>query len=293
MRVHQPWCQKHCWQLLILESKSKLAFVYAYWLQYVKKSSKIDYKFQTTARFVEDETRNAEWNGNRNPEWWGDFSQLQVQIQEKSQFQFVPQGTSEFKSNQNLNSTLYSEIPRNLIFSILTSWLKSPHHSGFHIPFKSAFRVLSSTERAVPAKIWNPINEHFAITAICSFSWYKNTVQLTGWTWTPRKPNQRDLGFKNVMTDFPPLFLNRLILKVGTTEWYIKRVLRHLSLVFLIDSYVALAQWRRARELTNLLIRRSQVRFRPKARQLRSTWIGVNRLSSKGSALLLPVIKEN
>jgi len=29
-----------------------------------------------TARFVEDETPNARWNPNRNPEWWGDFSQL-------------------------------------------------------------------------------------------------------------------------------------------------------------------------------------------------------------------------
>ena len=29
-----------------------------------------------TARSVEDETRNAEFNGNRNPECWGDFSQL-------------------------------------------------------------------------------------------------------------------------------------------------------------------------------------------------------------------------
>jgi len=29
-----------------------------------------------TARSVEDGTRNAELNGNRNPEWWGDFSQL-------------------------------------------------------------------------------------------------------------------------------------------------------------------------------------------------------------------------
>ena len=29
-----------------------------------------------TARSVEDEIRNAELNGNRNPECWGDFSQL-------------------------------------------------------------------------------------------------------------------------------------------------------------------------------------------------------------------------
>jgi len=67
---------------------------------------------------VEDETRNAELNGNRTPDWWGDFSQLQIQIKQKSQFEFVSQDTSEFKSNQNLNSTLYREIPRNLIFSI-------------------------------------------------------------------------------------------------------------------------------------------------------------------------------
>jgi len=31
-----------------------------------------------TARSVEDETRNAELNGNRNPEWGGDFSQLVI-----------------------------------------------------------------------------------------------------------------------------------------------------------------------------------------------------------------------
>ena len=70
---------------------------------------------------MEDETRNAELNGNRNPEWWGDFSQLQIQIKQKSQFEFVPRNISELKSNQNLNSPLYREIPRDLILSILTS----------------------------------------------------------------------------------------------------------------------------------------------------------------------------
>jgi len=70
---------------------------------------------------VENETRNAEWNGIPNPEWWGDFSQLQIQIKQKSQFEFVPRDSSEFKSNQNLNSTLHREIQRELIFSILTS----------------------------------------------------------------------------------------------------------------------------------------------------------------------------
>jgi len=70
---------------------------------------------------VEDETRNAELKSNRNSEWWGDFSQLQIQLKPKSQFESVPQDSSEFKSNQNLNSTLYREIPRNLILSILAS----------------------------------------------------------------------------------------------------------------------------------------------------------------------------
>ena len=103
-----------------------------------------------TARCVEDETRNAECNGNRNPECWGDFSQPQIQIQQKSHFEFVPRETSKFKSNHNLNSTLYREIPRYLIFSILTRWLNSPQHSGFRLPCNSAFRVLSFAERAVP-----------------------------------------------------------------------------------------------------------------------------------------------
>ena len=31
-------------------------------------------------------TKNLE---HRNPAWWGDFSQLQIQIQHKSQFEFV------------------------------------------------------------------------------------------------------------------------------------------------------------------------------------------------------------
>jgi len=56
----------------------------------------LHYSSHGTARAVEDETRNAELNGNRNPEWWGDFTQLQYQIK------------------QNLNLNLYRKIPRNL-----------------------------------------------------------------------------------------------------------------------------------------------------------------------------------
>jgi len=64
------------------------------------------YLYVGTARSLKDETRNGERNANRNPEWLGDFSQLQIQIKQKSQFKFVPRNSSKFKSNQNLNSTL-------------------------------------------------------------------------------------------------------------------------------------------------------------------------------------------
>jgi len=103
----------------------------------------------TTAHSLEDETRNGERNANPNPEWWRDLSQLQIQIKQKSHFEYLPRDTSEFKSNQNLNLTLNCEIPRNLIFSILTSWLKFSQHSGFWFAFLSTFWVSSSRERAV------------------------------------------------------------------------------------------------------------------------------------------------
>jgi len=79
------------------------------------------------------------------PNEWGDFSQLQIRIKPKSQFGYIPRDTKEFKSNQNLNSNLWHEIPRNLNFSIVTSWLKSPHHSGFRFAFRWPFRVFSGT----------------------------------------------------------------------------------------------------------------------------------------------------
>jgi len=36
----------------------------------------LQYSMGCTASSVEDETRNDRRNANRNPEWWGDFSQL-------------------------------------------------------------------------------------------------------------------------------------------------------------------------------------------------------------------------
>jgi len=73
-----------------------------------------------TARSRQDETQNGQQNANWNPEWWEDFSQLHIQMKPKYQFEFVPRDTEEFELNQNLNSNLYREIPRNLR---LSTWL--------------------------------------------------------------------------------------------------------------------------------------------------------------------------
>jgi len=56
--------------------------------------------FASTARSLEDETRNARRNANRNPEWWEDFSQLHIQIKPKSGFEFVPRDTEEFTTTK-------------------------------------------------------------------------------------------------------------------------------------------------------------------------------------------------
>jgi len=70
----------------------------------------------------QDETRNGHQNANRNPEWWGDSSQLRIQIKPKSRFEFVPRDTGEFKSNQNQ----FDFVPRDtekfefLDFDLLT-----------------------------------------------------------------------------------------------------------------------------------------------------------------------------
>ena len=102
-----------------------------------------------TARSVEDETRNAELNGNRNPEMWGDISQLVKTERIKSL------GISRYKVELRFWLDLNSEESRctnsNWDFCLIwiCSWLKSPYHSGFRLPFNSAFWVSSSTKRAV------------------------------------------------------------------------------------------------------------------------------------------------
>jgi len=61
------------------------------------------------------------------------------------------------------------------------------------------------------------------------------------------------------------------------------------------DSFVTLAHWIRARHLTKIwFIRRSPIKFRPKTRQLKFTWIWANRpsLASKGSKPLFQKLKQ-
>jgi len=48
-------------------------------------------------RFFQHFAFLSERNAHRNPEWWGDFNQLKIPIKQKSQSEFVPRDTSEFK----------------------------------------------------------------------------------------------------------------------------------------------------------------------------------------------------
>jgi len=101
-------------------------------------------------------------HANRNPEWWGDLIQLQNQIQSKSQISIcmARYRAIQIQSKSHCcNSNSWREIPWNLSFSILTSWLKSPHHPGFRFAFCCPFRVSSSRERAVGPGTLSPLNK--------------------------------------------------------------------------------------------------------------------------------------
>jgi len=102
-----------------------------------------------TARSLEDETRNAERPANRNPEWWGDFSQP-VKI-EKIKFLGISPYRVELRFWLDLNSEVSRSTNSNwdLCLIWIWNWLRSPHHAGFRFAFLSPFRVSSSRERAV------------------------------------------------------------------------------------------------------------------------------------------------
>ena len=102
-----------------------------------------------TARSREEETRNARRNSNRNPEWWGDYSQL-VKI-EKLEFLCISRYKLKLRFWLNLNTSVSCGTNSNPDFDLfwVCRWLQSPNYSGFRFAFRRAFRVSSSRERAV------------------------------------------------------------------------------------------------------------------------------------------------
>jgi len=87
-------------------------------------------------------------NANRNPEWWGDLTQL-VKI-EKLKFL----GISRYKFKLRFD---WIWIPRASIsrykFKLrvwFCSWLKSPNHSGFRFAFRWPFDSVGPTLRSYP-----------------------------------------------------------------------------------------------------------------------------------------------
>jgi len=103
-----------------------------------------------TARSREEQTRNARGNANRNPEWWGDFSQL-VKI-ETIRFLGISRYKFESRIWLNLNFSVSRSTNSNPDFGLIwiCSCLKSPHHPGFRLAFRRVFWVSSSKEHAVP-----------------------------------------------------------------------------------------------------------------------------------------------
>jgi len=112
------------------------------------------------------------WKKCKSKSWMvGRFSQRQKSLEN------VPRDTSEFKSNQNLNSTLYREIPRNLISSILIIWLNCPHHSAFLSPFRvSSFREWAVLQWTLSTSWFFD----FLDLLILDFFWYKVLLVARG-----------------------------------------------------------------------------------------------------------------
>jgi len=128
----------------------------------------------TTARSLEDETRNGERNANRNPEWWGVFSQL-VKIEEIKFLGMcvrcfvllnrVSRHKVELRFWLDLNFEEFRGTNLNWDFCLIwiCNWLKSPNHSGFRFAFLSPFRVSSFRERAVPTYKYITSKQHSCV----------------------------------------------------------------------------------------------------------------------------------
>jgi len=92
---------------------------------------------ELTARSLEDETRNAKLSDNWNPEWWGDFSQL-VKI-EKIKFLGISWYKVKLKRWFDLNSEVCCGTNSKWDLVYLNLQMTKIHHSGFRLPFNSAF----------------------------------------------------------------------------------------------------------------------------------------------------------
>ena len=102
-------------------------------------------------------------NGNRNPEWWGDFSQL-VKI-DKIRFLGISQYKIELRFWLDLNSEVSRGTNSNWDFCLIwiCSWPKSAHHSGFRLPLK----VWLGISRTNADSQWNPVYNVFHRNFCC------------------------------------------------------------------------------------------------------------------------------
>ena len=110
-----------------------------------------DRMFIIRARSVEDETRNDRRNANRNPEWWGDLSQL-VEI-EKLKFIGISRYKFKLKFWLNLNSSVSPSSNSNCDFSFAVDKnllsiqdfdLHFDDHSESHLPRNGLYTVVKT-----------------------------------------------------------------------------------------------------------------------------------------------------
>jgi len=135
-----------------------------------------------TARCREDETRNARRNANRNPEWWGDCSQL-VKI-EKLNFCGILRYKFELRFWLNLNSYVSRCTLSNPDFGLNRncSWLKSlpPFRILICIPTSISNLIFSGTG-CMQLTHWNICMSRKALESVYDLLKYMYVIQLIDW----------------------------------------------------------------------------------------------------------------
>jgi len=79
----------------------------------------------------------------------GRFSSTSQNRENQISLYLTVQSRIEIWLDLNFEVACGTNSNRDFCLIWICSWLKSPHHSGFRLPFNSAFRVSSSTEQAV------------------------------------------------------------------------------------------------------------------------------------------------